>query len=221
MIQIENYMENLIGKLRAKFGTRLCYVGLQGSYLRGEATEKSDIDVMLVLDGLMPEDMDAYREILMEMGHYDLSCGFICGLAELRNWNRLELCHVLHTTKNYYGSLADLIPAYSREDVRQYTLMSLNNLYHALCHTYVHAGKEACWAGLTGMYKSAFFILQSIHYLNHGEYAATKQELLKNLKGPDRQILENSMLLASGRKVNADEAFRLLFQWFQQKMQQI
>ncbi|MBQ9141799.1 MAG: nucleotidyltransferase domain-containing protein [Lachnospiraceae bacterium] len=30
-----------------EFGDRLLYVGLQGSYLRGEATESSDIDIMV------------------------------------------------------------------------------------------------------------------------------------------------------------------------------
>ena len=43
---IDNYMENLISRCKEAFGNRLVYVGLQGSYLRGEATENSDIDVM-------------------------------------------------------------------------------------------------------------------------------------------------------------------------------
>ena len=41
-MNIESYMEGLTEKLKAHFGQRLIYVGLQGSYLRGEANEESD-----------------------------------------------------------------------------------------------------------------------------------------------------------------------------------
>ena len=53
---IDNYLEKLISRCKESFGDRLVYVGLQGSYLRGEATENSDIDVMIVLDGFSVEE---------------------------------------------------------------------------------------------------------------------------------------------------------------------
>jgi hypothetical protein len=37
-------------RLRAAFGERLVSVKLFGSYARGEATERSDVDVLVVLD---------------------------------------------------------------------------------------------------------------------------------------------------------------------------
>ena len=40
---IDNYLEKLISRCKESFGDRLVYVGLQGSYLRGEATENSGI----------------------------------------------------------------------------------------------------------------------------------------------------------------------------------
>ena len=46
---IDNYLEKLILRCKETFGGRLVYVGLQGSWLRGEATENRDIDVMIVL----------------------------------------------------------------------------------------------------------------------------------------------------------------------------
>ncbi len=52
MFKIEDYIDNLILKLRDSFGERLTYVGLQGSYLRNEATSDSDIDIMAVIDKL-------------------------------------------------------------------------------------------------------------------------------------------------------------------------
>ena len=53
---IDNYLEKLILRCKESFGDRLFYVGLQGSYLRGDATENSDIDVMIVLDGFSVEE---------------------------------------------------------------------------------------------------------------------------------------------------------------------
>ena len=44
MFDLDSYMNALILSCRAAFRERLLYVGLQGSYLRGEAYENSDID---------------------------------------------------------------------------------------------------------------------------------------------------------------------------------
>ena len=50
MFDVEEYIQKLIGGCKNAFAERLLYVGLQGSYMRGEATEKSDIDVMIILE---------------------------------------------------------------------------------------------------------------------------------------------------------------------------
>ena len=190
---------------------------LQGSYLRGEASEHSDIDVMVLLEELTIPKMDLYRQILMEAGQYERSCGFISGRAEFQNWNTLELCHVQHTTKDYFGKLSDFVQPYSQEDVRQYTIQSLNNLYHALCHTYIHRGAEKTLAHLPGMYKSAFFILQSAHFLESGNYIQTKAEILRTLQGTDRQIMERCHALAHGGECQYED-IALLFTWCREKM---
>ena len=83
MLDIEDYLAQMIHSLRQSFGERLLYVGLQGSYFRGEADAESDIDIMVVLDVLRIPDMDAYRAIIRSLGHADRACGFICGRAEL------------------------------------------------------------------------------------------------------------------------------------------
>ena len=44
---IEKYVDELIRSLQDEFGERLIYVGLQGSFRRGEADENSDIDIMV------------------------------------------------------------------------------------------------------------------------------------------------------------------------------
>lgn len=49
MFNTDVYIPSLIELLKAAYHERLLYVGLQGSYLRGEATEHSDIDIMVVI----------------------------------------------------------------------------------------------------------------------------------------------------------------------------
>ena len=64
MIDAEAYLRTLIAALKKEYGARLIYVGLQGSYLRGEADENSDIDVMTVIESLTPDDLRRYRGVL-------------------------------------------------------------------------------------------------------------------------------------------------------------
>ena len=42
-----SWMNEFLGTLNEVFGDRVWFVGLQGSYGRGEATEASDIDVVV------------------------------------------------------------------------------------------------------------------------------------------------------------------------------
>ena len=125
MFDLDSYMNPLILSCRAAFGERLLYVGLQGSYLRGEAHENSDIDVMVILDRFSVQDMDQYREILKRIGFFERSCGFICGRDELLCWNPLEVCQLRHTTKDLLGVLTDYLPSATQEDEVNYVKLSL------------------------------------------------------------------------------------------------
>ncbi len=49
--QIKHIMQELRAALDALYGARLKRLVLYGSHARGEATDDSDIDVMVVLDG--------------------------------------------------------------------------------------------------------------------------------------------------------------------------
>lgn len=221
MIDIESYINQLIGLLVQQFGARLLYVGLQGSYLRGEATPESDIDIMVIIDDLSVCDLDSYRTIISSLEHADKSCGFICSKTDLANWNTLELCHVLHSTKDYWGALQDFIPKYTEDDIRTFVKLSLNNLYHEICHRYIHAAPEKNLSHLPGSYKAVFFILQNLYYLKHGRYIATKAELLRLLDGKDRAVLARSIDLNVGSAYDFAESFELLFGWCQETLQSV
>jgi len=221
MFRIEDYIDSLTLKLKNSFGERLAYIGLQGSYLRNEATSDSDIDIMAVIDKLTVEDLKLYREILISIGNFDKSCGFICGKDELKNWNPLEICHLLHTTKDYYGTLKNLVPSYSEEDERHFIKLSLNNLFHELCHRYIHSDREYNISKLPITCKSVFFIMQNMHYLNSGNFVKTKQELLKCVQGEDKTVLELSMSLHNTGDYDFDKAFSILFSWCQNSIVRI
>ena len=120
MFDLDKYLADLILNCRSAFGERLLYMGLQGSWLRGETHENSDIDIMVILDGFSVRDMDTYREILKEIGFYEKSCGFICGKDEMKRWNPLEVCQLRHTTKDLVGVLMDFLPPATREDEINY-----------------------------------------------------------------------------------------------------
>ena len=213
MFQPDIYIASLTEKLQTAFGDRLIYVGLQGSYLRGEATEDSDIDVMLILRHMSPTDLDTYRRAIEELPDPKKSCGFICGAEEMMHWNPLEICHLLHTTRDCYGHLKSLVPAYTAEDVRTFIKLSLGNLYHELCHRYIHAPRADNIAALPGTYKGVFFILQNLHYLRSGCFVSTKQSLLWALTGQDKEVLEMGMALPTAESYDFDAAFTLLFNW--------
>ena len=218
MFDAEKYIAELTRQLCPIFGERLLYVGLQGSYLRGEATEDSDLDIMTVVDGLSVRDLEAYRNVILSMEGYDKSCGFICGKDEIKHWNPLEICHLLHTTKDYFGTLKELVPEYTREDVCRFVQMSVGNVYHEICHRYIHAPKERSVEALPFTYKGVFFILQNLHYLNTGKFINNKRELLNELTGRDKRILQTALEMSAGAKIDFEKSFGELFEWCRETM---
>lgn len=207
MFNPEDYLARLTARLTEAFGARLIYVGLQGSYLRGEAGPDSDIDAMVVMDRLTLADLDAYRRIIHTLEAPEKSCGFICSRDDLARWNPLEICHLTHATRDVYGRLADLVPTWDARDLRSFLQLSVGNLYHALCHSRVHGSPEEQAAVLAAGCKGAFFILQNLHFMDSGVFAASRRTLLPLLSGPDRQV----MFLAP----DDPEAFPTLLGWCQ------
>ena len=210
MIDVNEYTEKLVALCRAVFGDRLLYAGLQGSYMRGEATEESDVDIMIVLDSLSAEDMDAYRAVLREIGNEDKACGFICGREEITRWNPPEASQLRFTTRDLFGTLEDLLPRATRRDEINYVKLSLGNLYHEICHRYIHADREENVNKFRRTCKSLFFIIQILHRLESGHFAVTKKELARQVSEEDRQVLALAELPDG---FDFDRAFAVLFSW--------
>ena len=221
MLNIDDYLNKLINILHRHFQERLIYVGLQGSYLRGEASDHSDIDVMVVLDSLCRDDLETYRKTIRSLEYSDKSCGFICSKDDLANWNPLEICNLVHTTKDYYGCIRKLVPEFNRNDICNYIKFSVNNIYHIICHRYIHADHNKDIRALTGEFKSIFYILQNLYYLKSGIFIGTKSELLHLLSRKDYTVLQRAIDLSNGITFDFDETFDLLLKWCQDTLAEL
>ena len=212
MFDLDIYLNDLIYNCRAVFKERLLYVGLQGSWLRGEANENSDIDIMVILDRFCVQDMDRYREILENIGFYERSCGFICGRDELLRWSPLEVCQLRHTTKDLFGELSDYLPSATREDEVNYVKLSLGNLYHELCHRYIHADRDKNTAKFRGTCKSVFYLIQNLHFMESGHFILSRKDLREAVAKEDQTVLQMAELPDVH---DFDQAFFTMFTWCQ------
>ena len=212
MFDINDYVQKLISQCKAAFGERLLYVGYMGSYLRGEANENSDIDVMVVIDNITISDMNTYRDIIKGLGYFDKSCGFICGKDEMKGWSPLEVCQLINTTKDVYGKLEPLLSPFTREDEINYVKFCLGNLYHELCHRFVHSTREKNVEKFRGTCKFFFFLIQNLHYLETGNFILKKADLKNAVSEADRRVLEFAALPDS---FDFDAALEELFVWCQ------
>ena len=185
--KIHSWMEQYAGALQDTFGSRLWFVGLQGSYARGEATAQSDIDAVVILDRVSPEDLATYSAMLDRLPGRDKVCGFISGKDELFSWEPSDLFQFLYDTTPVLGSLEPLRERVSREDIRRAVWTGLCNAYHLCAHNMVHEKDPEI---LQGLYKSAAFTLQAICYLQTGVYEKTREKLAARLQPDDRKILE-------------------------------
>jgi len=218
MLDIEIYKDRLLSECRKIYGDRLMYVGLQGSYMRGEAGENSDLDFMVIIDRFSVQDMDEYREILKRIGDYDKSCGFICGKEEMKQWNPLEVCQLLHTTKDLFGVLSEFLPEATLEDEVNYVNLSLGNLYHELCHRYIHSDREKNVRKFRGTCKGFFFLIQNLYFLESGVFVSTKRELKQKVSKEDSEILSMAELPDD---YDFDKAYDSLFKWCQNAFERI
>jgi predicted nucleotidyltransferase len=211
-ININFWVQEYLSKLKSLFGSRLVFVGLQGSYGRGEATDDSDIDVVVILDHTEPEDLKAYGEMLNSLPYRNKVCGFISGMEELKNWERSDLFQFYYDTTPILGSIDFLKEEISKEDIRRAIRIGACNLYHMCGHNLVHERSPEI---LKGLYKSAVFTVQAVAYLQTGTYQKEKADLLPALQQPEREILETAISLKQ-QNMAQDDFDRLsgqLFRW--------
>lgn len=186
MIGIEKWLESFTDTLEKKFGERIEFIGLQGSYARNEATDSSDIDVVVLFDELSIEDLKKYDAAVSKLPHRELLCGFVSGKNELMNWDRADLFQFYFDTRPVKGNLDYLLPLIDRQAVRRAIHLGACNIYHMCVHNILHE-KDA--GILKALYKSASFVEQAIYYEQSGEYIRLSSELLQKAQDEDKEII--------------------------------
>ncbi len=208
MIDISAWMEAFLTALDAVFAGRVWFVGLQGSYARGEATETSDLDVVVVLDELTVSDLRAYREMLDRLPHREKLCGFLSGKNELLRWEPSDLFRLYHDTMPIKGSLDDLKPFIDGAALDRAIKIGACNIYHGCVHNMLHERSEEI---LKGLYKSASFVVQAIAFRQTGKYINCQKDLLPIVSSDERTVVEAFLRMKSGEAADLDKMSELLF----------
>ncbi|MBR5796803.1 MAG: nucleotidyltransferase domain-containing protein [Phascolarctobacterium sp.] len=210
MIAISSWMDKFIQALEESFGKRVWFVGLQGSYGRGEATETSDIDVVVIFDELTEQDIQSYNAMLDTLPNRELICGFVSGKEEILNWEASDLFQFYHDTTPIKGSLDELLVLIDDTVIDRAIKVGACNIYHGCVHNMLHEKSEEI---LKGLYKSASFVVQAICYQETGCYIKSQKDLLDKVSSGERCIVENFLSLKNGVTVDFQEMSNTLFAW--------
>ena len=210
MIDINTWTNDFLQKLNEFFASRVWFVGLQGSYGRGEATEPSDIDIVVILDELSAVDIQSYQEMLDTLPHRELICGFLSGKNEILNWEPSDLFQFYHDTTPLKGSLDDLFPLIDQTAIERAIKIGACNIYHGCVHNLLHEKSEEI---LKGLYKSASFVAQAIVFKQTGNYIKRQSQLLQVVSADERLITETFLKYKNGEAVDFNEASQMLFEW--------
>ena len=210
MIEISSWMDKFVGALDASFKNRVWFVGLQGSYGRGEATETSDIDVVVIFDELTEQDIQSYNAMLDTLPNRELICGFVSGKEEILNWEASDLFQFYHDTTPIKGSLDELLALIDDTVIDRAIKIGACNIYHGCVHNMLHEKSEEI---LKGLYKSASFVVQAICYQETGCYIKSQKDLLEKVSSGERCIVENFLNLKNGGTVDFQEMSNMLFAW--------
>ena len=210
MIDINAWTNTFIQKLEEVFANRVWFVGLQGSYGRGEATETSDIDVVVIMDELTASDIQTYNDMLDTLPHRELICGFLSGRDEILHWEASDLFQFYHDTTAIKGSLDDLLPLIDNAAIDRAIRMGAGNIYHGCVHNMLHEKSEDI---LKGLYKAASFVVQAIVFKQTGTYIKHQSQLLQVASVEEQMITETFLKYKNGEPVDFNDASRRLFEW--------
>ena len=210
MPKITSWINQFLQVLDETFGERVWFAGLQGSYGRGEATETSDIDAVLILDDVSAVDLQTYRAMLDTLPNRELICGFLSGKQELFNWEPSDLFQFYYDTKPLKGSLDELLSVLDDTAVKRAIKIGACNIYHGCVHNMLHEKSEAV---LRGLYKSASFVVQAICFAQTGTYVSRQKDLLAVVSPDESVIVDTFLKLKQGGEMDFDKMSETLFVW--------
>ena len=215
MIDIDNWINTFLDAVNDTFANRVWFVGLQGSYGRGEATETSDIDVVVILDELSAADIQIYNVMLDTLPHRELICGFLSGKNEIMNWEPSDLFQFCNDTVPIKGNLGEVMAVVDESAVNRAIKIGVCNIYHGCVHNMLY---EKSVDILRGLYKSASFVMQAIVFKQTGNYIKQQNELQLVVSSDEKAIIDTFVYLKNGGKVDFGKMSEELFAWCKKKL---
>ena len=210
MIDITAWMKGFLISLNETFANRVWFVGLQGSYARGEATETSDIDVVVILDELSAVDIHTYNDMLDTLSHRELICGFLSGKKEIINWEPSDLFQFCNDTIPIIGSLDEVMAEVDESSVNRAIKIGACNIFHGCVHNMLYEKSDDI---LRGLYKSASFVVQAIIFIKSGKYVRHQNDMIQVASSNERAIVETFFRLKNGGTVEFNLMSEKLFTW--------
>ena len=215
MVDIKTWMDKFLLKLDETFGERVWFVGLQGSYCRGEATEKSDIDTVVILDELSALDTKIYNDMLDSLPERELICGFLSGKNEILNWEPSDLFQFYYDTKPIKGSIDELLEKIDDSAIERAIKIGVCNIFHGCVHNMLYEKSEEI---LRGLYKAASFVIQAICFKENGKYIIRQKDLLEVVSEDEKRIVETFLYIKNGGTVEFDKMSENLFEWSKKRI---
>ena len=210
MIDINAWIQSFLQTLNKTFANRVWFVGLQGSYSRGEATETSDIDVVVILDKLSAGDIQTYNTMLDTLSNRELICGFLSDKNDIINWEPSDLFQFCHDTIPIIGSLDEVMAVIDESAISRAIKIGACNIYHGCVHNMLHEKSEDI---LRSLYKSASFVVQAIVFKQTGNYVKHQEELLTVAMPSEQAIINTFLSLKNGGAVDFTSTSERLFIW--------
>ena len=212
MIDISSWVDLFTQALLERFGARVWFVGLQGSYGRGDATESSDIDMVVILDTLTATDIPIYHAMLDTLPHRERICGFLSGKEDIFNWEPSDLFQFYYDTTPIIGGLDPLLDVIDPDAVNRAIKIGACNIFHGCVHNMLHEKSEEI---VRGLYKAASFVVQAICFQQTGAYTRCLKDLLEIAAPGEQQILSTFLELKTGSDIHFHQMSEDLLHWSQ------
>ncbi len=210
MIDITVWINQFLQTINEIFGNRVWFVGLQGSYGRGEAKETSDIDIVVILDELSVADIQTYNTMLDSLPNRELLCGFLSGKEDILNWEPSDLFQFYHDTTPIKGNLDELLALIDNNAVDRAIKIGVCNIFHSCIHNMLYEKSEEI---LKGLYKSASFVVHAICFKQTGKYISRQKDLLSIVSSDERVIIETFLSLRNDGMIDFYKMSEVLFIW--------
>lgn len=215
---MNKWLQQFKEKLLNEFGETIQFIGIQGSRARNEATENSDIDVVVIFDTLTIDKLKRYEVVVQTMPDRHLLCGFVGGIDDLDTWDKADLFTFVYDTQTVYGHLSISKTTITTEHVKKFVRSTAGNIYHMTLHNYLH-GKSS--EMIHGLFKNVRFAVQGNVFLQQDKFISQLNELPTFTTGYDTDVIDRLISLKNNAQVDLDRDTELLLAWSKETLQAV